>query len=99
MKKWQKYLAAALLLFGGCTGQSSREIPAVRGFDAERYMGKWYEYARLPNWFERGMSEVTAEYSMGSSGVITVKNSIKRHEKQHYASFGAKTENCHIFSK
>ena len=51
-------LAAALvsLLLPGCsTGKSTAAIPAVTLFSAERYMGVWYEIARLPHRFERNL--------------------------------------------
>lgn len=34
----------------------------VDSVDLTRYVGKWYEIARYPQWFERGMTHVTAEY-------------------------------------
>lgn len=36
-------------------------IPAVRNFSLKRYLGRWYEIARLPHRFERGMSCVRAD--------------------------------------
>ena len=65
----------AAMILGGCSFNSSAHIPAVSGFDAEKYMGRWYEYARLPNRFEKGMSHVTADYSMRRDGKIKVVNS------------------------
>ena len=35
----------------GCATTS--DIAAVRDFEPERYMGTWYEIARLPQYFER----------------------------------------------
>ncbi|MAM60727.1 MAG: lipocalin [Maritimibacter sp.] len=32
--------------------------------DVERYMGKWYEIARFPNWFETNFAGVTAQYTL-----------------------------------
>ena len=40
----------------------------------QRYAGKWYEIARLDHPFERGLQQVTAEYSLRDDGGITVKN-------------------------
>src|SRR5512135_733524 len=53
-------LAAALL--AGCA-QIPDGVEPVGGFDAERYLGKWYEIARLDHSFERGMDNVTATYT------------------------------------
>ena len=74
MKELARYLLAPVfLLFAGCS--ESVRIPAVTGFDAERYMGTWYEIARLPNRFEKGMVEVSATYSLRPDGGIKVVNS------------------------
>jgi apolipoprotein D and lipocalin family protein len=58
----------------GCLG-APEGIEAVKGFDSNRYLGKWYEVARLDHSFERGLSAVTAEYSMREDGGIRVINS------------------------
>lgn len=64
-------LAAALT---GC-GASTSDIAAVRDFEPERYMGTWYEIARLPHSFERGLDEVKAQYTLLDDGSIRVENS------------------------
>ena len=46
----------------------------VQGFDLNRYLGKWYEIARLDHSFERGMIDVTAEYSLRDDGGVRVLN-------------------------
>jgi len=57
----------------GCATTS--DIAAVKDFEPERYMGTWYEIARLPQYFERDLDEVTAEYTLKSDGTIKVVNS------------------------
>lgn len=47
----------------------------VATFDVERYMGTWYEIARIDNRFERGMTGVTAQYRQLDGGTIEVLNS------------------------
>lgn len=64
-------LAAALL--AGCA-QVPDGVEPVGGFDAERYLGKWYEVARLDHSFERGMDNVTATYTAREDGGIDVLN-------------------------
>lgn len=65
----------SLLLLPAC-GDTS--IPSgctpVQGFDVQRYLGKWYEIARLENRFEEGMTHCTAEYSLKDGGVLRVLN-------------------------
>ncbi len=74
--RWMMALVALLAGAAGCRGAASTaDIPAVTGFEAERYMGRWYEIARLPHRFERGMDQVTADYSLAGDGRITVVNS------------------------
>ena len=47
----------------------------VQKFDLDRYLGRWYEIARFDHRFERGLSEVTAEYITQDNGMIKVLNS------------------------
>jgi len=47
---------------------------AVKPFDKARYLGKWYEIARLDFKYERNMNNVTATYSLNENGTIKVVN-------------------------
>lgn len=49
-------------------------VEPVRGFEPDRYLGRWYEIARLDHSFERGLSRVTADYSRRDDGGIRVVN-------------------------
>jgi len=49
-------------------------IEPVDNFDLDRYIGKWYEIARLDHRFERGLSQVTATYSIKEDGSVRVFN-------------------------
>ncbi len=66
-------LLLPILLLGGCLGMPEGVQP-VRGFELERYLGTWYEIARLDHSFERGLSQVTAEYSLRDDGGVRVVN-------------------------
>lgn len=66
-------LGLALLLLTGCLGMPQGVKP-VEGVDFQRYLGRWYEIARLDHSFERGLSRVTADYSLRSDGGIRVLN-------------------------
>jgi len=57
----------------GCTGVPEGLQP-VTGFDPERYLGTWFEIARLDHSFERGLSNVSATYSRGAGEEIAVRN-------------------------
>jgi len=61
------------VMLSGCVGLPSGIIP-VSNFDSNRYLGKWYEIARLDHSFERGLTNVTAEYSLRDDGGIKVLN-------------------------
>lgn len=68
-------LAASVILSSSC---SKTKIPegasAVKPFDVNRYLGKWYEIARLDFKYEKGLNNVTAEYSKNDDGSIKVVN-------------------------
>ena len=51
------------------------DTSTVRNVDIKRYMGKWYEIARYPHSFEKGLTGVTATYKLLSNGRIEVTNS------------------------
>ncbi len=65
----------ALLGMGCHRAESTADIPAVTKFDAARYMGRWYEIARLPHWFESNVVDATAYYSLLPDGRFQVVNS------------------------
>ena len=60
-------------MLSACVGMPEKVSP-VQDFELERYLGKWYEIARLDHSFERGLSQVTAEYSLRDDGGVTVLN-------------------------
>ncbi|GGW26882.1 membrane protein [Arenibacter certesii] len=47
---------------------------AVKPFDKEKYLGQWYEIARLDFKFERNLNNTTATYSLNDDGTIKVDN-------------------------
>jgi len=57
----------------GCTGIPAGITP-VDNFEIDRYLGTWYEIARLDHSFERGLRRVTADYSPGEDGGVGVLN-------------------------
>lgn len=70
-RRWT--ISAMLLQLLGCTGVPEG-IEPVRGFELERYLGTWYEIARLDHFYERGLSKVSAEYTMRGDGLVRVRN-------------------------
>lgn len=47
---------------------------AVKPFEKERYIGKWYEIARKDFKYERNLNNTTAEYTLNNDGTIKVDN-------------------------
>jgi len=60
-------------LFGGCLDVPEGITP-IENFELEKYLGKWYEIARLDHSFERGLQQVTTEYAMRQDGGVSVTN-------------------------
>lgn len=70
-------LGLALLLslsLASCTTAPPDGVRPVSGFDINRYLGQWYEIARLDHAFERGMSDVHATYLLQDDGSVKVIN-------------------------
>ncbi|MBF4177089.1 MULTISPECIES: lipocalin family protein [Lelliottia] len=76
MKLWPVMtgIAVALTLVACKSPTPPKGVKPVSDFNASRYLGKWYEIARLENRFEKGMEQVTATYGLRSDGGITVLN-------------------------
>ncbi len=66
-------LGVLSLLMSGCGGYPKGVAP-IQQFDVEKYLGKWYEIARLDHSFERGLEQVSAEYKMLENGRVKVVN-------------------------
>ncbi len=69
----KKVLMAFVLLLAGCVSVPENITP-VDNFNIERYLGKWYEIARLDHSFEKGLTSVSAEYSLRPDGGLRVIN-------------------------
>lgn len=65
-------VSLALLVLAGC--KSTKDLAVVSDFSPERYMGVWYEAARYPHRFEKGMSSVSATYTLNEDGTVKVLN-------------------------
>ncbi|RPH28629.1 hypothetical protein EHN07_09230 [Buttiauxella warmboldiae] len=67
-------LAVAFLVVACSTPAPPPGTTVVNNFDAKRYLGKWYEIARLDHQFESGLEQVTATYSAMDDGGIRIIN-------------------------
>jgi apolipoprotein D and lipocalin family protein len=67
------FFCSVIFILSGCVGIPEGVKP-VKNFQLERYLGTWHEIARLDHSFERGLSKVTADYSLREDGGINVVN-------------------------
>lgn len=64
-----------ILCMEGCSTADSIITSTVPSLDIERYMGRWYEVARMDHSFERGLTGCMANYSLQDDGTVRVVNS------------------------
>jgi apolipoprotein D and lipocalin family protein len=62
------------LTLAACSTAPPEGIRPVTSFDLNRYLGQWYEIARLDHVFERGMSDISANYQLQDDGSVKVIN-------------------------
>jgi apolipoprotein D and lipocalin family protein len=81
--------ALALLVAGlgviSAVPRPNRRRPAPapgKSVDLDRYLGRWYEFARYDTWFERGCEAATAEYSRRPDGLVRIVNTCRRGSPQ-----------------
>ena len=73
-----KILVAAFsiltLTFSSAVLADNKDPQVVKSVDLNRYMGRWYEIAHSPNFFQGGCLQSTAEYALKSDGTVSVYN-------------------------
>ncbi len=74
-----------------CTYKPEKAEP-VSNFQIERYLGTWFEIARLDHSFEEGLSHVTATYTLNEDGTIAVLNKGYDKEKMKWKSADGKAK-------
>lgn len=57
---------------------ADKPLETVSSVDLDRYLGRWYEVASFPAWFQRGCTATTADYSLREDGLIKVVNSCRK---------------------
>lgn len=72
--RWLSLLLALLLGLAACSTAPPPGLTAVTPFDVNRYAGTWYEIARMDHSFERGLSDVSARYTLQPDGSVQVIN-------------------------
>ncbi|MEG0466677.1 MAG: lipocalin family protein [Mucinivorans sp.] len=71
LTRWIASLVQTIFSSGSCR----TTLRTVDRLDVARYMGRWYEIASYPMWFEANMSEVKANYILSPRGEVEVYNS------------------------
>ncbi len=72
-KTFTNFILILMIMFTSCSTIPDGAV-AVKPFDVNKYLGKWYEIARLDFRFERDLNNTTAEYSLREDGKIKVDN-------------------------
>jgi apolipoprotein D and lipocalin family protein len=79
MKRVIMIVAMGFVMFGcAATARDKPPLTVVDSVDLERYLGKWYEIASYPAWFQKGCTGSTAEYSLLPDGKIQVVNRCRK---------------------
>ena len=74
----KKVLFVCFMIFlSGCKQEEIGDLPTVSSVDVNRYIGKWFEIASLPQVFQAGCNCTQAEYDINSDGSIKVINTCK----------------------
>lgn len=85
MRLWSKLsVLAATLLSVACSVTPQKDVKVVDNFQLPRYLGTWYEIARLDHSFERGLDHVTANYTLRDDGGVKVTNRGYNAKKQQW---------------
>jgi apolipoprotein D and lipocalin family protein len=95
-------LLVAALLVAPMAGQSTApDVTTVEAVNLERYLGEWFEVARLPAWFQRScVGDVRASYAKRPDGRIDVVNRCRTSEGQIIEAHGvARVVDTHSSAK
>jgi len=81
---------ALLTVCAAGAAQATEPLSTVAVLDVPRYMGTWYEIAKLPNWFQRKcVGSTRAQYSLQADGLVEVANSCKLASGEFEDAIGA----------
>ncbi|WP_404399865.1 lipocalin family protein [Idiomarina seosinensis] len=64
----------SVVFLAACQSEPTPVKAPVQVFDAEQYLGKWYEVLRMPHGFEENLIAVSAEYRLNGDGSLEVTN-------------------------
>lgn len=67
-------LGTASIVYLATRKKIEQSFPVVTPFDINRYLGRWYEIARLDFKWEKNLTKTTAHYSLNKDGSVKVVN-------------------------
>lgn len=67
-------LGIIVISYAGCGVSIPKGATAIKPFKKDKYLGKWFEVARMDFKFEKDLNNVTATYSLQDDGTIKVDN-------------------------
>jgi apolipoprotein D and lipocalin family protein len=90
MMHMKKTLLIAFCLSAACQAWSAdAPLKTIDSLDVPRYMGRWYEIAKFPNWFQKKcVSHTMAEYSAQANGPVKVLNRCRQADGQEQMAEG-----------
>ncbi len=72
-------LCCLLLSLSAAHAAETAPLPTISSLDVPRYMGRWYEIAKFPNWFQRRcVGDTTAEYQALEGQQVRVINRCRK---------------------
>lgn len=83
-------LASALCAANPAVAQTFEPVRAIAALDVPAYMGRWYEIAKFPNWFQKKcVSDTSAQYSIQPDGMVRVVNQCRLQSGEMEQAIGA----------
>ena len=64
----------AVLVSACVSGGGAKGVDTAEGVNLQKYMGKWYEIARYDNWFQKGLINSEAQYTLEGDKVVVVNS-------------------------
>ena len=72
------------------SGAAQTALPTIATLDVPRYMGRWYEIAKFPNWFQRKcVADTSANYRLLADGSVEVPNQCRQKSGEMEQAIGA----------
>jgi apolipoprotein D and lipocalin family protein len=71
-------LLAGFALVAPSRAADAPPLEVVGSVDLDNYLGRWYEIASYPAWFQKNCTATTADYSLRDDGLIKVVNSCRK---------------------